>query len=107
MVARRDGLARARRAAGFTQEALAEALQVDPSTIRNWESGKTEPSPYKRPKLARLLGIAAAQLDALLHDPAAAGGGALGIGRTDTTTVSDLRGCFEQVQRHYDTAPTT
>jgi DNA-binding XRE family transcriptional regulator len=43
MVARRDELARTRRASGFTQETLAEALDVDVKTVGNWEAGKTEP----------------------------------------------------------------
>ncbi|MFD9889746.1 multiprotein-bridging factor 1 family protein [Amycolatopsis sp. NPDC059027] len=68
MVARRDGLARARRAAGYTQETLAEALAVDVKTIGNWESGKTEPLPYKRPKLATVLNISADRLEVLLRE---------------------------------------
>ncbi|MEA5358748.1 helix-turn-helix domain-containing protein [Amycolatopsis sp., V23-08] len=71
MVAKRDELARTRRAAGYTQEQLAEVLGVDVKTIGNWESGKTEPLPYKRPKLAAVLHVSAARLEELLHvDPA-------------------------------------
>lgn len=68
MAGTRHRLIRARKAAGFTQEALAEALGTDPRTVRNWESGKSEPTPYKRPKLARLLDVTRSQLDALLTD---------------------------------------
>ena len=64
----RHRLIRARKAAGYTQESLAEALGSDPRTVRNWESGKSEPIPYKRPKLARLLDVTRSQLDELLTD---------------------------------------
>lgn len=67
MVAKRDELARARRAAGYTQERLAEALAVDVKTVGNWESGKTEPLPYKRPKLAAVLNVSADRLEELLR----------------------------------------
>lgn len=111
MVAKRDGLARARRSAGFTQEKLAEALHVDVSTVGNWESGKTEPLPFKRPKLARLLGVTAEKLEALLVRAEASTSSVAGsigaLGRTDNPTVADLRQCLEQVQLDYDTAPST
>jgi len=68
MVAKRDGLARARRAAGYTQERLAEALAVDVKTVGNWESGKTEPLPHKRPKLADELHVSAYHLEVLLRE---------------------------------------
>ncbi|MEV6873957.1 helix-turn-helix transcriptional regulator [Amycolatopsis sp. NPDC051128] len=68
MVAKRDELARARRAAGYTQERLAEALAVDVKTVGNWESGKTEPLPYKRPKLAAVLNVSADRLEELLRE---------------------------------------
>ncbi|MFI6025097.1 helix-turn-helix transcriptional regulator [Amycolatopsis magusensis] len=60
----------ARKAAGFTQEGLAEALHVDRSTVIRWEAGEYAPLPYLRPKLARLLGRSADQLrDVLDGDP--------------------------------------
>ncbi|OXM65326.1 helix-turn-helix transcriptional regulator [Amycolatopsis vastitatis] len=67
MVAKRDELARARRAAGYTQERLAEALAIDVKTVGNWESGKTEPLPCKRPKLAAVLKVSADRLEELLR----------------------------------------
>lgn len=66
MAAKRTGLARARKAAGLTQESLAEAMHIDRSTIVRWESGQTEPQPYLRPKLARMLGVSLAKLEDLL-----------------------------------------
>ncbi|MEU0794882.1 helix-turn-helix transcriptional regulator [Amycolatopsis sp. NPDC005961] len=111
MVAKRDELARVRRAAGYTQERLAEALAVDVKTVGNWESGKTEPLPYKRPKLARLLDITADQLEALLVEglvrPSEASGSAGPLGWMENPTPLSLRQRLEQVQRDYDTAPST
>jgi transcriptional regulator with XRE-family HTH domain len=69
MTAKRVRLARARKAAGFTQERLAEAMHLDRSTVARWESGQSEPLPYLRPKLAKTLGITLAQLEALLAPP--------------------------------------
>ncbi|MEU4443330.1 helix-turn-helix domain-containing protein [Actinosynnema sp. NPDC050801] len=66
MAVRRTGFARARKAAGFTQESFAEAMYVDRSTVARWETGAREPLPYQRPKLARLLKISTDELDGLL-----------------------------------------
>lgn len=63
---RRTQLARARKAAGYTQENLAEALHVERSTVNRWESGRNEPLPYLRPKLAKLIGITQQQLEEFL-----------------------------------------
>lgn len=67
MAVRRNGLVRARKAAGFTQESFAEAMHVDRSTVARWEQGAREPLPYQRPKLARLLRVSMNELDRLLH----------------------------------------
>ncbi|MFJ8815273.1 helix-turn-helix domain-containing protein [Amycolatopsis thermoflava] len=66
MAAKRTGLARARRAAGHTQERLAQLLGIDTSTVARWESGQSEPSPHRRPKLARLLRVTERELEGLL-----------------------------------------
>ena len=47
-------LAAARVNAGFTQEQVAKELNVAPSTVRNWESGKTTPSLLNVEKLCNL-----------------------------------------------------
>jgi transcriptional regulator with XRE-family HTH domain len=66
MAAKRPQLAKVRRAAGFTQETLAEAICVDVSTIRRWEAGTSEPLALQRPKVARSLKISMTELEALL-----------------------------------------
>lgn len=63
---RRTGLAAARKAAGYTQEGLAEALYVDRSTVNRWEAGLHAPVPYLWPKLAKLLGVTSDRLVELL-----------------------------------------
>ncbi|MGW4059724.1 helix-turn-helix transcriptional regulator [Amycolatopsis sp. NPDC004747] len=68
MAVKRTRLARARKAAGYTQEALAEALDTDRSTVVRWEAGETEPLPHKRPRLAKVLGVTAAGLEDLLAE---------------------------------------
>lgn len=69
MTGRRRVLAERRKAAGYSQEALAEALRVEPSTVGRWERGETAPQPWFRPKLARLLGVAHVELEVLLTVP--------------------------------------
>src|SRR5436305_4545509 len=66
MAERRVDLARARKAAGFTQESLAEALAVDRTTVVRWEGGSGEPLPFLRTKLAKLLKLGLADLEELL-----------------------------------------
>lgn len=63
---RRQRLARARKAAGLTQEELGYRVGVDRSTVGRWEAGETEPQPWLRPKLARHLHVTPAHLDGLL-----------------------------------------
>lgn len=74
MSTRRAALARARRAAGLTQEALADALGVDRSTVQRWEQGRSDPHLWARQRLGGLLGLDVAGVDALLS--------------TDTTAAS-------------------
>ncbi|MFF2145202.1 helix-turn-helix transcriptional regulator [Kitasatospora sp. NPDC058190] len=59
-------MARQRKALGYSQERFAEALGVDRSTVARWERGETEPQPHLRPRLARLLKVTTAELEALL-----------------------------------------
>src|SRR3954469_21725359 len=68
MGGRRHGLIRARKAAYYTQESLAYELDLNPGTVGDWERGRSEPLPYKRPKLAKLLGVSREQLEELLAE---------------------------------------
>jgi transcriptional regulator with XRE-family HTH domain len=63
---RRAELARAREAAGLTQEAFAARAGVEVSTVVRWESGCTTPLPGKRPRIARALGVELHDLERLL-----------------------------------------
>lgn len=68
MAAKRVRLAQRRKAAGFSQEKLAEHLSVERSTIVRWERAETEPQPWMRPKLARVLKVTDDALHELLDD---------------------------------------
>ncbi|WP_037360756.1 helix-turn-helix domain-containing protein [Amycolatopsis orientalis] len=69
---RREGLVRARKAANLTQEKLAALLPADAKSVRAWESGRSEPRPHRRDRLARLLRISPARLEELLREGTAA-----------------------------------
>jgi len=61
-------LAGARKAAGYTQESLAAELNADRTTVARWEAGDTEPQPFYRPRLVRLLGISSDDLRRILGE---------------------------------------
>jgi tetratricopeptide (TPR) repeat protein/DNA-binding XRE family transcriptional regulator len=66
MATKRPRLGQRRQVAGLSQEALANALQVERSTVVRWESGETRPQPWLRPRLAGALGVSLNELDGLL-----------------------------------------
>jgi transcriptional regulator with XRE-family HTH domain len=68
MPPKRHGLAAARKAAGHSQESLAERLGVERTTIQRWEAGETAPQPWHRPRLAKALGLPSDQLAELLDN---------------------------------------
>ncbi len=68
MTGRRHRLVRIRKAAGFSQERLAETIGVERSTVMRWERGETCPQPWARPKLARALGLSGRALSELLDE---------------------------------------
>jgi transcriptional regulator with XRE-family HTH domain len=70
MAGKRHRLVSTRKAAGFSQERLAEKVGVERSTVMRWERGETRPQPWARPKLARALGISDQALSELLGEPA-------------------------------------
>jgi transcriptional regulator with XRE-family HTH domain len=65
---KRTRLMRRRRTVGLSQEALAEQLGVDVSSVRRWEYGQRLPQPWQRPNLATALKISVEQLAILLGD---------------------------------------
>ncbi|MEV4041923.1 helix-turn-helix transcriptional regulator [Streptomyces sp. NPDC049744] len=114
MAHRRNGLAARRRTVGLTQEALAELMQVDRSTITRWESGRTAPQPWLRPQLARLLRVDAEGLNDLLavrSSGDAQGQEALDYAllhpdRIDLPAVAALRVRFDDCAARYDRVPS-
>lgn len=51
-----------RKAAGFTQNDLAEVLCIDRSTIAKWETGQAYPRAALLPKIAQVLGCTVDEL---------------------------------------------
>ena len=68
VMVKRVRLSQRRKAVGLSQEALAEIVGVDRSTIVRWEAADTEPQPWHRPKLARALKVSVDELAVLLAD---------------------------------------
>jgi transcriptional regulator with XRE-family HTH domain len=66
-VALRRRLAERRKALGYSQEALAEKLGIDRTTVSRWERGHTDPYPHIRPDLCQVLKVTAGELHALLE----------------------------------------
>lgn len=71
---RRRRLADARKAAGKTQEEIAEGVGVDRTTIGKWERDESTPHPNQRPAYAAALGLTLSELDALLSSMPTTGG---------------------------------
>ncbi|MGC9539909.1 helix-turn-helix transcriptional regulator [Streptomyces sp. UG1] len=65
------GLAKRRKAMGYSQEKFAHALSVDRTTVGRWERGETTPDAVQRPRMAELLQLDLAELDVLLTPPQA------------------------------------
>jgi transcriptional regulator with XRE-family HTH domain len=63
---KRIRLAQRRRIVGLSQEALAEQLGVDRTTVIRWERGDNEPQPWQRPNIAMALKVSVEELDVLL-----------------------------------------
>lgn len=114
MAHQRNGLAVRRRAVGLTQEALAERMQVDRSTVARWESGRTTPQPWMRPRLARLLRVDADGLNDLLtvrqtgdvDVHGALDHALLHPERIDLVAVAALRAGFDDCAARYDRVPS-
>jgi transcriptional regulator with XRE-family HTH domain len=105
----RPHLAQQRKAAGFTQETLAEVLHVDRSTVARWESGITEPLAGIRPKLARVLGVTPGRLAEILVervDDTAASVAQLRSGRADPAAVQALAAQVATIAKRYESEPS-
>ncbi|CAM5550629.1 hypothetical protein SPURM210S_07911 [Streptomyces purpurascens] len=114
MARRRQRLADRRRAVGLTQEALAEKLGVDRSTVVRWEMGAASPQPWMRPRLADALQVSVAVLVDLLGDENEVTSGRqrgrkvvpFDTVKADLTTAADLRHAFDELAARYDQAPS-
>jgi transcriptional regulator with XRE-family HTH domain len=113
--ARRHRLAQRRKAVGLSQEALAEVMGVDRSTIVRWERAATEPQPWHRPRLARALKVSIEELAALLADvgePSAPPSERLDYvlkhpASVDLLAVAYLRERLARLDEQYDHIPST
>ena len=114
MALKRQSYVRRRCAVGFTQESLAEALNVERSTVCRWESGKAAPQPYLRPRLAAVLQVSTDELSELLvvtsEDEAPATERTQYAmrypSRVDLVTIAELRGGMQTLAERYDRMPS-
>ncbi|MBY8886615.1 helix-turn-helix transcriptional regulator [Streptomyces sp. PTM05] len=114
MAVKRHALVRHRRALGFTQESLAEALGVERSTVRRWESGESSPLPFLRPRLARLLRVGSEELEELLRaTPETPSGQTERVShalrhpsQADLVVAAELRSEMDNLTDRYDAVPS-
>ncbi|MGH3621763.1 MAG: helix-turn-helix domain-containing protein, partial [Sciscionella sp.] len=92
MGTRRDGLIRCRAAKGFTQESLAERLEVERSTVGRWERGTMTPQPWSQPRLAKALEVSLGTLADLLGPSRTAPATPAGRGDAPETDASVVGG---------------
>lgn len=89
MSPKRRRFAARRRSRGYSQEAFAEAVGVERTTVTRWESADTEPQPWHRNKIAKVLNVSLEELDELLADTT---GSASGASRTSGRVHSEPSG---------------
>lgn len=82
--------------AGYTQDSLAEYVDVALSSVKRWEGGRTTPQPALRRRLANALDVTLDELDELLthidepsEEPGTTSDGAVGIDNASWPPVSD------------------
>ncbi|ADD41700.1 helix-turn-helix transcriptional regulator [Stackebrandtia nassauensis] len=115
MASKRSRLAQRRKAAGFSQEKLAERLGVERSTVVRWETAETEPQPWLRLKLAQALGITTDDLHVLLDDVEYVTAGPSDRmdyvlehpASVDLVAVAYLHERVRQLDESYDRSPST
>lgn len=96
-MSRRSEFVRRRKLAGYSQERLAYAMDVDRSTIARWEAGDATPLPTFRPKLAELLNISPLDLEKILSDRSTANGDQTSRPARLIISGSRAPGCDERV----------
>lgn len=114
MKRKRQRLAQRRKMAGYSQERLAEVLRVERSTVARWERAETEPQPWLRPRLAKVLGISRGVLAELLGDVVTDrqdDGDRLDrvlaqLAPADVDVARQLKNRIGQVAAAYETAPS-
>lgn len=112
---KRRRLAERRKAVGLSQERLAEAVGVDPSTVARWERGETDPQPVHRPRLADVLGVSVEEIGDLLTGASTAASQTddrlryvlQQPGRVDLVTAVQLRKRVDDLDLRYITTPPT
>jgi transcriptional regulator with XRE-family HTH domain len=68
MALKRLRLIQRRKVLGYTQEALAEQVGCERTTVIRWERAETEPQPWVRPRLTQALQLTPEELNELLAD---------------------------------------
>jgi transcriptional regulator with XRE-family HTH domain len=112
---RRHRLAQRRKAVGLSQEALAELVGVDRSTVVRWERADTEPQPWHRRALAGALKVSVEVLAVLLADVGEVPGPPRerleyvlrNPASVDLVAVAYLREHLRRLDERYDHTPST
>nr|WP_067595718.1 helix-turn-helix transcriptional regulator [Amycolatopsis rubida] len=103
-------MARAREAAGLTQEELAVLMPADVKSIRNWESGRNKPQPRRRHELAGHLRVSLAELEELIRRASASGTAqrpASASFAADQAPADQFRAETLALEADYDRSPST
>ncbi|MFJ9855792.1 helix-turn-helix transcriptional regulator [Streptomyces sp. NPDC101150] len=83
------GLSARRKSLGYSQESFAHAIGIDRTTVGRWERGETAPQPQFRPRMAELLQLDLAELDALVAQSGASSPEPAGVLPSDHYSPGD------------------